>query len=52
MQQGHLEVVEFLFEKGAIVDQANVEGVTPIWVASQVCFCFGFSFFKNKLTNY
>ena len=40
MQEGHLKVVEFLFEKGAEVDQAHVNGVTPLWIASQVFFCF------------
>ena len=38
MQGGHLKVVEFLFEKGAKVDQADTEIVTPLWIASQVRF--------------
>ena len=37
MQEGHLKVVEFLFEKGAKIDQADFVGVTPLWIASQVC---------------
>ena len=37
LQNNHLKVVEFLVEKGAKVDQANVEGVNPLLTASQVC---------------
>ena len=37
MQEGYLKVVKFLLEKGARVDQADVEGATPLRKASQVC---------------
>ena len=37
-QNGHLDIVRFLIEKGAKVDQANNEAVTPLWIASQVRF--------------
>ena len=36
MQEGHLKVVDFLFDKGAKVDQANFFGETPLWIASLV----------------
>ena len=39
-QYGHLEVVKFLFEKGAKVDHADNDGTTPLWIASQVCLFF------------
>ena len=32
-----MKVVEFLLEKGAKVDQADNEGVTPLSIASKVC---------------
>ena len=49
IQEGHLEVVEFLFKSGAKVDPAGFYGMTPLWAASYVCFCFGFSYFKLNL---
>ena len=39
-QEGHLEVVKFLFEKGAKVDQAYNGGGSPLLIASQVCILF------------
>ena len=38
MQEGHLNVVKFLVEKGANVHHEDNEGATPLWVASQVRF--------------
>ena len=47
-----MKVVEFLFERGAKVDQANNEGVTPLSVASQVfLFVAVISFCKDCLFN-
>ena len=44
-QNGHLEIVEFLIENGAEVDQANKQNQTPLWVAVRVrMYCFFFSF--------
>ena len=36
LQNGYLDVVKFLIEKGAKVEQANNVGVTPLSTASQV----------------
>ena len=37
-QNGHLDVVRFLIEKGAKVDQKdNLDGETPLFIASEVC---------------
>ena len=36
LQDGHLEVVEFLLEKGAKVDIARSDGVTPLGMAANV----------------
>ena len=47
-QNGHLEIVELLLAKGAEVDRADVEGTTPLWTASQVCF---FLLFFNFIHN-
>ena len=48
LQEGHLKVVEFLLEKGAKVYRANKKGVTPLWIASCVCFCF-LAFLSSKI---
>ena len=46
-QKGHLEIVQFLIEKGANIDQVNYKKQTPLWIAAKVriyCFSFSFSF--------
>ena len=35
-QNGHLEIVELLFAKGANIDQVNRLGQTPLWIAVAV----------------
>ena len=38
IQEGHLNLVEFLVEKGADVDvNASANWPLPLWLASQVC---------------
>ena len=36
MQEGHLKVVEFLFEKGANIEQKNKQNRTPLSIAVDV----------------
>ena len=35
-----MDVVKFLLEKGAKLDHADKNGVTSIWIASNVCTVF------------
>ena len=49
IQEGHLDVVKFLFENDAEFDHADKNWETPLWIASQVCFFFvSLSFFKYE----
>jgi len=34
-QNGHLDIVRFLVEAGAAIDQGNNNGSTPLWLAAQ-----------------
>ena len=36
IQQGHVETVKFLFEKGAKVDRVGNFGKTLLWMTAQV----------------
>ena len=47
LKLAHLDVVEFLVEKGANLNHANNDGKTPLWVASSVC-CHYYFFCKRK----
>ena len=46
-QNGHLKIVEFLFDKGANIDQANCDSLTPLWIAASVWICYCFFFFLS-----
>ena len=54
-QEGHLDVVKFLVEKGADVHHADNKEETPLWVASEVCFLkssfYAFCIFFKKIQN-
>ena len=50
-QNGHLDVVRFLIEKGAEVDRADDEGRTSLWTAAKVYFFSFFFFFFNFIHN-
>ena len=41
-QYGHLEIVEFLFKKGANIDQENKDNQTPLFIATSVCIFLSF----------
>ena len=40
LQNGHLNLVEFLIEKGANVHHEDWHGIFPLGIASQVCLLF------------
>ena len=51
-QNGHVEIVEFLFEKGANIFQANKYERTPLGVAINVSLYFFFLFSSfSKIRN-
>ena len=41
-QYGHLEIVEFLFKKGANIDQESKDNQTPLFIATSVCIFLSF----------
>ena len=51
IQEGHLDVVKFLFENDAEFDHADKNWETPLWIASQVCFFLSLSHFLNTSQN-
>ena len=53
-QEGHLEIVEFLIEKGAKVDHVNKINATALCIATDVLilFLFFFSLENSKLIQY